>query len=138
MRVSGIEETRRNPFRTQLGFMLGPDNTLVYLAHGPAVMIEGRREVGSSVHLITYDINNGEYRDHGILMGPDDRRVFFTESVAMGLDGHLYSVAWVETLDPERMEQVQAARGFAVPEETKDIIYAIQLVRLRAQPNSLR
>jgi len=130
LRAEGIADTRRNPFRTQLGFMLGPKNTLVYLAHAPAVTIEGRREVGSSVHLITYRIDSGEYRDHGTLMGPDDRRIFFTESVVMGPGDHMYTVAWVETIDPDRMEQVQSARGFAVPEETKDVIYEIQLVRM--------
>ena len=51
-------------------------------------------------------------------------------SNAIGPDDHLCTVAWVEALDPERMEQVQSARGFAVPEETKDTIYEIQLVRM--------
>jgi hypothetical protein len=134
LRADGVPAGQRNPFRTQLGFLLGPDNTLYYLAHGPALEIEGRRTVRSSVRLITYNIDTGERIDHGTLLGPDNRRVFFTESIEIGLDGRIYTVAWVETIDEERMAQVQAARGGAVPEETKDVIYEIQLVRLPAFP----
>jgi hypothetical protein len=130
LRVEGVGEGQRNPYRTQLGLMLGPDNTLYYLAHGPAVEIEGRREVKTSVHLLTYDIEADELTDHGVLMGPDGRRVFFSESIERGPDGHLYSVGWVETTDPEQMERIQNARGNAVPAETADAIYEIQLVRL--------
>jgi hypothetical protein len=110
--------------------MLGPNNTLYYLAHGPPVVVDGRRDAGTSVHLVTYDIDTGERTDHGTLVGKGNRRVFFTESVAIGPDDHLYSVAWVETIDPARMARVQSARGLAVPEETRDLIYEIQLVRL--------
>ncbi len=124
------EETQRNPLRTQLGFMLGPSNTLYYLAHGPARSIEGRRAVQTSVHLLTYDIDSDTVTDHGTLMGPGDRRIFFTESLAIGPDDHLYTVAWVETIDETLMKRVQSARNAAVPEETDDVIYEIQLVRL--------
>jgi hypothetical protein len=131
LRAEGVGDGQRNPFRTQLGLTLGPDNMLYYLAHGPAVHIAGRRDVGSSVHLLTYDIDADELVDQGTLVGPDNRRVFFTESIEIAPSGDIYSVAWVETIDPEQMERVQAARGLAVPEETKDAIYEIQLVRLR-------
>ncbi|NNE35565.1 MAG: hypothetical protein HKN13_10020 [Rhodothermales bacterium] len=126
----GHQLAMRNPFRTQLGFMLGPNNTLYYLAHGPAIAASGRRDAQTSVHLLTFDIDAGVLTDHGVLIGEDNRRVFFTESIEIGPDDHVYSVAWVETIDPERMELVQAARGLAVPEETEDVIYEIQLVRL--------
>ena len=70
--------TRRNPQRTQLGFMLGPKNTLFYLAHAPAVPVDGRLEVRSSVHLISYQIDEDRYTDHGRLTTADGRRIFFT------------------------------------------------------------
>lgn len=131
LRASGLEPTRRNPLRTQLGFTLGPDNTLFYLAHGPALERPERRGgIKANVYLITYDIDTGTYTDHGPVIGPGDRRVFFTESLAIGRDGHLYSVAWVETIDPARMQAVQDARGEAMPAETKNAIYEIQLIRL--------
>jgi hypothetical protein len=132
MRVGGSGDGQRNPYRTQLGLMLGPDNTLYYLAHGPAIELPGRREVKTSVHLLSYDIDTDELTDHGALIGPDDRRVFFAESIALGPDGHLYTVAWVETIDADQMERIQSARGNAVPAETTDVIYEIQLIRLPA------
>ncbi|MCF3650689.1 hypothetical protein [Synoicihabitans lomoniglobus] len=121
---------RRNPFRTQLGFMLGPDNTLLYLAHAPPTPSTADRAVATSVHLLTYAIDTDTFTDHGAITGPDHRRIFFTESIALGPDDHLYSVAWVETTDPAKMQQVQTARAFAAPEETQDIIFEIQLIRL--------
>jgi hypothetical protein len=131
LRVDGLPETRRNPLRTQLGFMLGPDNVLYYLAHGPALERPDRRDPKANVYLITHDIDSGTTTNHGPLIGPDDRRIFFTESIALDNKGDLYSVAWVETLDPDRMAAVQTARGDALPEETRDVIYEIQLVRIR-------
>jgi hypothetical protein len=131
LRVNGPEGTRRNPMRTQLGFTLGPDNTLYYLAHGPSIERPGRRSPKANVYLLTHEIDSGVTTNHGPLIGPRDRRVFFTESIAIDQRGDLYSVAWVETLDPERMEAVQTARGDALPAETRDVIYEIQLVRLK-------
>ncbi|MFP4283787.1 MAG: hypothetical protein ACLFU2_14290 [Opitutales bacterium] len=130
LRARGVSDGRRNPFRTQLGFMLGPENTLFYLAHGPALERPGRPTPKANVYLLTYDIETGTVRDHGPVLGPDDRRVFFTESLELGPDGHLYTVAWVETLDPARKAAVQDARGDALPAETREVIYEIQLVRL--------
>ena len=130
LRVDGLPETRRNPLRSQLGFMLGPENTLFYLAHGPAIEIAGRREISSNVYLVTYQIDTGITTNHGPVVGPDDRRVFYTESIAIGPDDHLYSVAWVETINPDRMTAIQTTRGNALPDETREIIYEIQLIRL--------
>jgi len=127
---SMVSPDPRNPWRTQLGFTLGPDQTLFYLAHGPPEEIEGRRAVRASVHLLSYDIEEGERLEHGTLVGPNGERVFFTESLEMAANGDLYTVAWVETLDPERMKVVQTARGEAAPDETTETIYEIKLVRI--------
>ncbi|MEX0329823.1 MAG: hypothetical protein AB3N64_00235 [Puniceicoccaceae bacterium] len=123
-------DSRRNPFRTQLGFALCPDNTLAYLAHAPGIETEGRETLATSVHLLTYAIDSGEFTDHGPLMAANDSRVFFAESLELGLDGHLYTVAWVESTDPAKREAVQKARGKAAPKETEEVIYEIQLVQL--------
>lgn len=131
LRVEGLPKDRRNPMRTQLGFTLGPNNTLYYLAHGPALERPDRRSPKANVYLLTHDIDSGITTNHGPLVGSGDRRVFFTESIAMDDRGDLYSVAWVETLDPQRMEAVQRARGDALPAETRDVIYEIQLIRLK-------
>lgn len=130
LRVPTIPQTRRNPYRTQLGFMLGPDNTLYYLAHGPSLDIPGRREIQANAYLLSYAIDTGTLTNHGALVGPGDARIFFSESIERGPDGHLYSVAWVETLDPARMEAIQRSRGDALPAETREVIYEIKLIRL--------
>jgi hypothetical protein len=127
---AGVKADRRNPWRTQLGFVIGSDNTIYYLAHGPPAEASGRPPVRSSVHLLTYQIDQGEFVDHGILTTPDGRRVFFTESLALSPAGDLYTVAWVETTDPARQVAIREARGEAAPDETKEAIYEMQLVRL--------
>ena len=48
----------------------------------------------------------------------------------MGADGHLYTVAWVETIDPTQGKKIRAARRQAGPAETDEIAYEIQLVQL--------
>ena len=119
----------RNPEISQLGFMLGPNNTIFYLAHGPAVQIESRPAVQSGLYLITYDIDKGALVNHGPIFSRDQRRVFFAESIAIGLDDHIYTVAWVEVTDPLRRNAIAKARAFG-PAETAQMVYEILLVRL--------
>ncbi|MFH1743853.1 MAG: hypothetical protein ABIH23_33015 [bacterium] len=120
----------RNPEISQLGFMIGPENTIFYLAHGPAVVIKGRPEVQSALYLITYDIDAEEYIDHGPIFSSNNRRVFFSESIAIGQDDHIYSVAWVEVTDPSRIKALQAARKAGAPAETEQMVYEMMLVEL--------
>ena len=67
--------------------------------------------------------------NHGLIIGKDDRRPFFTESLAIGADGHLYSVAWTEVIDPARRAAIAKARAFG-PEESERMVYEVQLLRL--------
>ena len=120
----------RNPEISQLGFMLGPNNTLFYLAHGPEVAIENRPPAQSGLYLLTYDIDRGKLTNHGPILSRDGRRVFFAESIAIGGKGdHIYTVAWVEVTDPARRGEIAAARAFG-PAETAQMVYEILLVRL--------
>ncbi len=119
----------RNPEISQLGFMIGPKNTIFYLAHGPAVEIEGRPPVQSGLYLLTYEIDQGKFTDHGPIFSKDQRRVFFSESIAIGPDDHIYSVAWVEVTDPERAAVIREARKSG-PVETEQMVYEILLTRL--------
>jgi hypothetical protein len=137
LRVPGSGEGRRNPYRTQLGMALGQENVIYYLAHGPALKREGRKEPKANVYLIEYGIDSQTTINHGPIIGPNDERVFFTESLTVGADGHLYSVAWVEVLDEGRAIQIQQARGDALPAETKDVIYEMQLIRFSVPRDSI-
>lgn len=120
----------RNPEISQLGFMIGPKNTIFYLAHGPAVEIKERKDVQSSLNLITYDIDKGKYICHGPIFSSNKRRVFFAESIAIGVDDHIYSVAWVEVADPERAEALRSKRTDGAPAETQRMVYEMLLIRL--------
>lgn len=130
MRVQTDQLRQRNPYRTQLGLTLSSDNTLYYIAHGPALSRPGRRDTKANAYLLSYNIDTGKRINHGPLLGPGDERIFFSESLAIGPHGNLWSVAWVEVLDPHRAEQVQQARGNALPAETRDVIYEMQLIRI--------
>jgi hypothetical protein len=119
-----------NPEISQLGFTIGPKNTIFYLAHGPMVKIEGRQRLRCNLYLITYDIDTQKYTDHGPIFSNDGRRVFFAESIAIAADDHIYSVAWVEVADKERAKTLRMARTKGAPEETQRAVYEILLVRL--------
>jgi hypothetical protein len=129
MRPEAYRGMPRNPEISQLGFMLGPNNTLYYLAHGPAVDIEGRPPVQSGLYLLTYDIGKDRLVNHGPIFSHDQRRVFFAESIAIGIDDHIYTVAWVEVTDPSRRNEISVARQSG-PAETSQMIYEMLLVRL--------
>jgi hypothetical protein len=88
-----------------LGFTLGPDeHTLYYLTGGP-IYREGKRVTGKSVtamgeakgledlHLITYDIPTRKYRDHGAIFYADGQRPLNVNSIAVGKDGTVYTLA---------------------------------------------
>ena len=88
-----------------LGFTIGPDGrTLYYLTGGP-VYVDGKRVVGKSktamgeskgiedLHLITYDIPNGRYADHGPIFYADGQRPAYVNSIAVGKDGTVYTLA---------------------------------------------
>jgi hypothetical protein len=100
------------------------------MAHAPGTQTAGKEALPTSVHLITYAIDSGTFKDHGPLVTHSGQRIFFVESVELGPDGHLYSVAWVETSDPDRKATIQAARSEGAPAETDEVVYEMQLVQL--------
>lgn len=114
-RVSVIDRITSEPSRRSgmfdqfsygyLGFILGPDqHTLYYLTGGPVYM-EGRRVKGKSstamgeargledLHLVTYDIPTGRYRDRGAIFYPNGQRPLYVNSIAVGQDGTVYTLA---------------------------------------------
>lgn len=119
----------RNPEISQLGFLLGPADTIFYLANGPAVEMDDRAAVQSTVYLFTFNMVTEEMVNHGPLIAADGRRVFFTESLCLGADERLYTVAWVEVADPARREEIGNARKTG-PVETEQMVYEVMLVRL--------
>jgi hypothetical protein len=91
-----------------LGFTLGPDGHTIYYLTGAPVYIDGKRVLGAAstakgeakgvedLHLITYDIITGLYRDHGAVFYPDGQRPLYVNSIAVGNDGTVYSMGRIE------------------------------------------
>lgn len=90
-----------------LGFKLGPDNqTLYYLTGGP-IFVDGKREevdnqikAGTkgleNLHLITYNIPNRKYIDHGPIFYEDGTRPTHVNAIAIGPMGNIYTLGRFE------------------------------------------
>ena len=102
-----------------LGFTLGPDNrTLYYLTGGP-VYQDGKRIAGQekvamgmakgleNLHLVTYDISTRGYKDHGPVFYPDGQRPTYVNSIAVGSDNKVYTLARVVENGRTRTDLVQ-------------------------------
>ncbi len=91
-----------------LGFELGPDGqTIYYLTGGPIYSngqrVEGEMEIGlggarglENLHLVTYNIPNKKYIDHGPVFYSDGERPTWVNSIAIGSDGNVYTLARFE------------------------------------------
>jgi len=88
-----------------LGFKLGPDGRTIYYLTGGPIYEDGKRVMGASstakgeakgledLHLVTYDIPTGKYLDHGAVFYPDGQRPLYVNSIAIGDDGTVYTLA---------------------------------------------
>ena len=88
-----------------LGFILGPDNQTLYYLTGAPIYTNGKRLVGKSttntgeaksrenLHLITYDIPTSKYTDYGAVFYADGQPPLYVNSIAIGHDGTIYSLA---------------------------------------------
>jgi hypothetical protein len=94
-----------------LGFGLGPDGkTIHYLTGGP-IYKDGKRVTGKGktamgeakgledLHLITYDIPTGTYKDNGAVFFDDGGRPTYVNSIAIGKDGSVYTLGRVKRGD---------------------------------------
>jgi len=92
-----------------LGFTLGPDgHTLYYLTGGP-VYLNGKRVTGKettakgeakgieNLHLVTYDIASSRYTDHGPVFFDNGDRPTYVNSIAIGKDGTVYTMARISS-----------------------------------------
>ncbi|HET9100048.1 MAG TPA: hypothetical protein VFN62_06625 [Acidobacteriaceae bacterium] len=83
-----------------LGLALGTDgHTLYYLTGAPlAGSKEGMKadpDRNEGTHLITYDVSNGKYVDHGQILLNDGSSIRPPQSLVIGLDGTLYTLPYV-------------------------------------------
>jgi hypothetical protein len=107
-----------------LGFDLGPNgHTLYYLTGGP-IYINGKRLKGKdriamgaakgleNLHLITYDIPTAKYIDHGPVFYKDGQRPLYVNSIAVGKDGAVYTLARITEHGHTRADLVKIPDPF--------------------------
>ncbi len=90
-----------------LGFALGPDGDTIYYLTGGPIYQDGKRLKGKDriamgaakgledLHLVTYHIPTGRCKDQGAIYYPDGTRPLYVNSIAVGKDGSVYSLARV-------------------------------------------
>ncbi len=88
-----------------LGFMLGPDGETIYYLTGGPVYEQGKRVAGArqiakgaakgieNLHVVTYHLPTGAYTDHGAVFYPDGGRPTYVNSITIGVDGNIYTLA---------------------------------------------
>ena len=97
-----------------LGFALGPDGrTLHYLTGGP-LPDRGRRVTGLSstervpenLHLVTHDVVARKTADHGPVLFEDGGRPGNANSITVGRDGTVYTIARIPRGDTSRVDLI--------------------------------
>ena len=91
-----------------LGFQLGPDGeTIYYLTGGPIFengkwlrgvdnIAKGAARGEENLHLVTYHIPTAKYTDHGPIFYENGARPTYINSIAVGEDGYIYTLARFE------------------------------------------
>jgi hypothetical protein len=91
-----------------LGFQLGPDGRTIYYLTGGPIYIDGKRVKGvdeiamgaakglENLHLVTYNIPEKGYNDLGPIFYQDGERPTYVNSIAVGLNGDVYTLARFE------------------------------------------
>ncbi len=117
---------------SRLAFLLA-DGMIHHLTHGPVVNVDGRElNPTYQAHYVTYDLATKKRTDHGPLMAPGERRVCHVDTLAILPDGRLFSLAFLETIDPARIQEMEShTQGRRLSLQlNKGPYYEIQLVEL--------
>jgi len=105
-----------------LGFTLGPDGRTLYYLTGAPIYVDGKRLAGKSstamgkakgledLHLITYDIPNAKYADHGAIFYENGQRPLYVNSIAVGGNGNVYFLARVTEKGRTRSDLVEVPK----------------------------
>jgi hypothetical protein len=94
-----------------LGFTLGPDKQTIYYLTGGPIYVDGKRVKGKEstgkgeakgqedLHLVTYHIPTARYKDHGPIFYENGDHPTYVNSIAVGKDGTVYTLARVPRPD---------------------------------------
>ena len=107
-----------------LGFTLGPDGRTIYYLTGGPIYEDGKRVTGKAttakgeakgleeLHLVTYDIPNSKYIDHGAIVYDNGDRPTYVNSIAVGKDGTIYTLARITEHDRTRADLISIPSPF--------------------------
>lgn len=108
-----------------LGFQLGQDGQTIYYLTGGPIYIDGKRLNGvdsiakgaarglENLHLITYNIPRHKYIDHGPIFYTNGDRPTYVNSIAVGSDGSVYSLARVTEGGHTRTDLIKIENPFS-------------------------
>ena len=96
-----------------LGFTLGPNGQTLYHLTGASLAREGVRDT-EALDLVTYQLSSGQCADRGVVTLENGDRPFQAQSLAVGKDGMIYTVAFVGERGHSRMDLI----SFHNPERT--------------------
>jgi hypothetical protein len=106
-----------------LGFTMGPDGHTIYYLTGGPIYVNGQRVRGKEstakgeakgvedLHLITYDIPTAKYKDHGPIFYANGERPLYVNSIAVGKDGSVYTLARITENGKMRADLVKIPKG---------------------------
>lgn len=115
-----------------LAFCLEPGNETLYcLTTGPGMVTHSNRRVRSTVHLVSWHLPSGRYRDLGTLRLGDGRYPVLCQSMAISGET-VYAICWIEL--PSRRydsnwDAIRAARAKGRPVESEGFLETAHLVR---------
>jgi hypothetical protein len=101
-----------------LGFQLGPDGETIYYLTGGPIYVNGRRVKGENeiakgaakglenLHLVTYHIPSNHYQDHGPIFYENGDRPLYVNSIAVGTDGNIYTLARITENEQTRTDLI--------------------------------
>jgi hypothetical protein len=87
-----------------LGFALGPDGRTIHYLTGAPIYLAGKRLAGKpetamgeakgleNLHVITWDIEQASYTDHGAVFFDNGQRPLYVNAIALGRDGTIYTL----------------------------------------------
>lgn len=102
-----------------LGFAAGPDQRTIYYLTGGPIYQGGKRVTGKTstamgeakglenLHLVTYEIKNQKYTDHGPIFFPNGDRPLYVNSIAVGKDNTVYTLSRITEQGKTRTDLVR-------------------------------